>query len=518
MQKTRREFLADVSQGMLIAGLGLELATDLGFAKLHAGDAPERLTFGNLEPMVALMQETPIDKLQSTLVARLKEGADLKQLVAAAALANARTFGGEDYIGFHTMMALAPAFHMAQQLPENRRPLPILKVLYRNTNRIQEYGGPPKEVLHPVSPNPLSEGKALGEVISDAIHRKDTQSAERAFAGVADKSIEEAFNALLIAVQEAQEVHRVVLPWRAWALLPIVGREHAQTLLRQSLHYCVKSEVPQYKQMFEGGRAVLPKLLDQHRLLSRKPGQRSADDAWVEKMSQTIFKSTPEEAAGAVAEALAEGFSLDAIGEAISLATNQLVLRDEGRKGNQIQPNKPAGSVHGDGIGVHACDSANAWRNMSKVSNLRNRYACLILAAHQASHDRTNRGGDFLHWEPYPRADARARVQTKEKAALLQQAEDAIRHKDQALACALVAAYGEQGYEARPIFDLLLRYAVSEDGALHAEKYYQTVSDEFQASRPAFRWRHLVALTRVTASEYGLPAPGQDEARKLLKV
>ena len=63
-----------------------------------------------------------------------------------------------------------------------------------------------------------------------------------------------------------------------------------------------------------------------------------------------------------------------------------------------------------------------------------------------------------------------------------------------------------------------LRYAVSEDGALHAEKYYRTVPEEFSATRPAFRWRQLVALARVTASEYGRPAAGMAEARELLKV
>ena len=68
------------------------------------------------------------------------------------------------------------------------------------------------------------------------------------------------------------------------------------------------------------------------------------------------------------------------------------------------------------------------------------------------------------------------------------------------------------------LFDLLLRYAVSEDGALHAEKYYRTVSEEFAAARPAFRWRQLTALARVTASEYGRTAPGYAEACELLKV
>ena len=79
---------------------------------------------------------------------------------------------------------------------------------------------------------------------------------------------------------------------------------------------------------------------------------------------------------------------------------------------------------------------------------------------------------------------------------------------------------------SRPVFDLLLQYAVSEDGRLHAEKYYRTVTEEFASIRPAFRWRQLVALARVTASTYGMTqkdqpagrAPGYLEARRLLDL
>jgi len=53
--------------------------------------------------------------------------------------------------------------------------------------------------------------------------------------------------------------------------------------------------------------------------------------------------------------------------------------------------------------------------------------------------------------------------------------------------------------------------------ALHAEKYYRTVSEEF-ARKLAFRWRQFVALARITASEYGQAAPGHAEAGELLKV
>ena len=109
-------------------------------------------------------------------------------------------------------------------------------------------------------------------------------------------------------------------------------------------------------------------------------------------------------------------------------------------------------------------------------------------------------------------------MKTGDARALLTGAEAAIKNKDQASACAFIQRYGAEGHPARPVFDLLLRFAVSEDGALHAEKYYRTTSEEFAATRPAFRWRQLVGLARITASEYGRRAPGYAEACKLLKV
>jgi hypothetical protein len=331
-------------------------------------------------------------------------------------------------------------------------------------------------------------------------------------------------------VQDNTEVHRVVLPYRAYVLLDLVGKEHAHTLLRQSLRYCVKAECHPRSESWDEPREVLPKMLDQYKLMGRPPGNRAAEDDWVDQMSQTLFKSTPEQAAEAAAAALAEGMEPDAIGEAISLAANQLILRDGGRRANEEQPGKPIGSVHGDSIGVHACDSANAWRNMSRALSgihikdsagaayARNVYACLILGAYQVALDRINRGGDFQNWQPHPIPNQLAQVKATDEVGLLREADEAIRGNLQARAAAVICRYGELGYPARPVFDLLLRYSTSEDGALHAEKYYRTVSEEFATTRPTFRWRQLVGLARVVASEYGRPAPGYAEARGLLKV
>jgi hypothetical protein len=341
--------------------------------------------------------------------------------------------------------------------------------------------------------------------------------AEAAFAEIAQGSTEDAFNSLLYAVQDDTEVHRVVLPYRAWDLLDIVGKDHAHTLLRQSVRYCVKAESWTHSSR-EKHRQLLPKLLEEHRLLDRPRGSQIPDDAWIEEFSQTLFKSTAEQAAVAAAAALAEGISPAAIGEAISLAANQLVLRDRGRTPREEAPGKPSGSVHGDSIGVHASDSANAWRNMARVGNTRNCFSSLILGAYQVALDRTNRGGDFANWEPLPLKNHLDQVKPADAESLLRSTDEAIRGNLQGRVSAVVNRYGELGHDPRAMFDLLIRYAVSEDGSLHAEKFYRTVSEEFRATRPSFRWRHLVALARVTASEFGRPASGIAEARSLLRV
>src|SRR5437763_6918331 len=226
-QRTRREFLTQVGQGMMVATVGSSLATELGVSSALAADEPAPLTFGSLERLVCVMQETPASSLLPKLVDQLRQGTELRQLVAAAAFANARTFGGEDYIGFHTMMALSPALHMSRELPKESQALPIFKVLYRNTNRIQEHGGRKDEVLHAVDAADNDPATPTPERLQAAVHAKDVNSAERLFAKMARASSEEAFNALLYTVQETTEVHRVVLPYRAWDLLGIIGREQA---------------------------------------------------------------------------------------------------------------------------------------------------------------------------------------------------------------------------------------------------------------------------------------------------
>lgn len=510
---SRRRFLSGVGQGTLLATVGPSLALELGLVpRGFSAEGPELLDFGELESLVAWMQETPLDRIQRGLVDKLAAGTPLKRLVAAAALANARHFGGEDYVGFHTFMALAPALGMAGLLRGKEAPLPVMKVLYRNTHRLQETGDRGSDALRAIAP--ATGATPDPAALRDAVRKGGTEEAERLLLGFLAGSPEGGFDALLHTVQENVEVHRTVLPYRAWEMIDLVGPEHAGTLLRQSLRYCLDAESHRRAEWERHGR-VLADLLEGRGLLDREPGTREADDDWIRELAKTVFEGTPEDASGAVAAALAEGFRPTDLGEALSLAANRVVLQDPGRIPAWESPGKVAGSVHGDSVGVHCSDAANAWRHLARVSRGRNVHACLILGAWQVARDRGGRSG-LLEAEAVPSKRQLGSIAATEPAAVLAELDEAVRANLQGQAAAAVRRAEALGHPEGPVFEKLLHFAVSEDGALHAEKYFHTVWDDFHAARPAFRWNHLVGLARVTASEFGHPAPGGEEARDLL--
>ncbi|MEM8680405.1 MAG: hypothetical protein AAGF97_13735, partial [Planctomycetota bacterium] len=172
----------------------------------------------------------------------------------------------------------------------------------------------------------------------------------------------------------------------------------------------------------------------------------------------------------------------------------------------------------GDSAGVHASDAANAWRQMIELSHDQNLFVGLIVSAyHTAAYNP-------FPSDPYPLREHTEKLTIDAREELLGVCEECIRANDQGVAAAAIQRFGELGGSPGEVFQLMRRYTISEDGRLHGEKYYRTVTEEFQAARPRFRWRQLVGLARVTASAYGYDrddnagcrAPGYEEARRLL--
>jgi hypothetical protein len=494
---------------MLAALLGSSLAAELGLAAEDTREGQAKTSAG-LAHLSQIIQQTPTKDLLPALHAELKNGVSLKELIAAGALANARAFGGQDYNGYHSFMALCPSYAMAVALPEKERPLPVLKVLYRTSTHIHGARCANEDHLTTVEPIVLDDRASPAEQMREATRARKLDQAEHIFASLKGTP-EQTYDDVQLLIQDDLNVHRVVLAWRAWEVLNFIGKDHARDMLRQTVRFC--SDPRHTNPGVHPIRTVLPRLLDTHKLLAATPGSKKVDDGWVEKLAKTVYADPQEKAAETVAAALADGIDPDAVSEAISLAGTMLVLGDPGRKKEWAQPNKPEGSVHGDSVGVHASDAANGWRHIARVASARNTFASLIAAAYHTA----GQSGRRLD-KPYPLVEDVEKVEPKDGATLIGALDEALRGKDQRRAAAVASRYGELGHDPQAIFAKLRQYSISEDGALHAEKYFNTANEEYSRSRAKFRWLHVIALARVTASAGGQPAPGVAEARTLLGV
>lgn len=517
--RNRRQFLNDVSTGMLLAGAG-SIVHDLGVTPIHAADSANVVSLGKYEPLVDLFLGKSLDDLQPAVIQKLEQReCSLTDITAAAALMNARTLGGNNYVGFHCEMALGPALEMSRELPTERQALPVLKVLYRTCANIEKAGARKKHALKPVAPREVAADANTAIDLRDTARAKNTSQAESTFAGLhsaTERDARKSFNLMQPMVLDNSSVHRVVLAHRCWQLTSLVGEEHAQTILRQSVRYCVDEErnIDRPGRDLDERRGRYPKAIDQHKLLSRKPKSRRPNDAWVGQFAKLIYESDHIQGIDATAAAIADGIELDSIAEALCLAANELMLRHDkdpwrGRY------------VHGNSTGLHAADAMNAYRQIARDCDYQHGVLSLLVGANYVSGR-----GRFRDHAPYPHADHLEAVKDTEADRLLDALSEAIRGSDQARASAIAHRYGELEHSPRAIFDRLLSFAISEDGKLHNEKYYRTASFEFAKGRKSLRWRHVVSLARVMASSYGLSvsdrrghrAPGYSEACELLNV
>ncbi len=500
---SRREFLGGVGKSALCATLGVAFANQLGFAGTLTRRELERLRFGALDPLVDLLQETTPNKLMPLVVGKLKSGTTLADLVGASALANARAYGGTNYNGYHALMAMVPSLEMAAQMPAPLGALPVLKVIHRNARFLQDSGDATHDALTPL------EGSEADTNIVESVRAGNVSQAELRLAASVKRSRDQAYEQILTVVREDIDVHRVVLAWRAYDLQRLTGQDQALTLLRLPVRHCIEANANRVSHGKGPHEIVelLPRLMEQHKLAGLELGHRAVDDAWVEKLSDTIFSADRAAAAEAVAAALADGFDPAEVGRAMSLAAARLLLNDPGL--TKEAPGKPLGSVHGASVGVHASDAANAWKHIARVSTPPSAFANLIVGAYHTA-------GQSGSVSATAHDHEHAACELKDPAALLSEIADRIRDRDQAGAMVAARRYVELKHAPEKLFAVLLEFAVSEDGALHAEKFFRTAQEEHGLARDAHRGLFLVALTRVMASHQGFPAPGVADARKLL--
>ena len=284
------------------------------------------------------MQETPPTSCCRCWSRSMQGGTDLRDAGRGRARwPTPAPSAAQDYVGFHTFMALAPGLRRwSRELPEpTGRRCRCSRCSTATPTASRSTGGREHEVLHPVAAGGPARrphgGEALREATRGRRHGRGRADLRRAGAG----PIGEAFNDLQYvgAGRRRRPPRRPRLAGLGAARPDGQGaRPHAAApvgaLLRATRRAASRATT---------GRAGDPapccrKLLDQYKLLEQAAGRphgRTTPGSRAEPDDLRAPAAT--QAADAVAAALAEGIAPEAVGEAISLAANQLVLRDPGR-------------------------------------------------------------------------------------------------------------------------------------------------------------------------------------------
>lgn len=511
---SRRRLLGHGCRGALLAGIGSGLGTTAWSGGGPVGawlEQDQGIDFGRHRDRVEFLLSASPSGMLDHVVEGLRKGETREDWAAASALANAVTFGGEDYDGYHVAMALIPSLRMSSRLGGTDAKLALLKVMHRNARRMQKVGAPGKRALRGV-PKAAAGSEDTAMRLVAAVRAVDLEAAEAEFRSTSSRGSSAQAEALLPLVCDDAEVHRVVLLERAYDMVGLCGEEQAQVLLRQLVRFSIDVEPRISKRSRTRElRKCVPAVVEEFGLERAPKAQKAASAADIEAWANQLVRNSRAEGARMVGEALAQGVSEDAMGEAISLAGAELILRDPGRSRSEASKEKPEGSVHGASTGVHASDSALAWRGLATLGDWPTRAATWVTAAFHVA------GQGDGHREACPGlAEARESLSKEPVAHDRTRLAEAIRAGEQARAVALAERMSAEPGSEGDLFGTLASASLEADGALHAEKIDETTTSAYRRARPEHRARFPMALARVCASEAGFEAPGLADARERL--
>lgn len=258
-------------------------------------------------------------------------------------------------------------------------------------------------------------------------------------------------------------------------------------------------------------RAGVPEidaLIEQHQLLNRVLRQRSGEDetAVIGRIGEAIGRcDIYTEIPALLAEALAEGLSLEGAGEALSIGAASLFLR----------------SLTGNPMDVHLHTSANLRRYLLRLDglSLRNKLLALLLW-----HSGPEVKSTQYRMEPVPQPDpaAVAALPARTQEALLEAITQSIYQQpptdwstvtnlgrmravpEVKQTVNLAQQYVQARYDAETLMRRLGEIVCHDSFTeMHAFKHHQAIVEEFYATREPWRWMHLVCGAQAAAISFG---------------
>ena len=495
-----------------------------------------------IENRVRFVEETDPDDIVKGIVERLRNDVSARDLLTAAALAVSRSthlpashHGGP----LHPVAGLYAAFATGKRLRGDWALMPVVQnVALANTHiHAPEMGPYIMPALAPAAADGSPE--AVAEAFIGSIHNLEASAAERYLLTLLEtrKSGEVLDLMLDVAIpRHAIDDHYFLYPVFAARALDCMGWEWAPVVLRPVVRYLATSPVSVMRddrgsETFVENLRVYWKfdecerLLETHRLLEMAIPTATNEQESIAVGELGARIGACEEFAriqDMLAQALADGLSLEGAGEALSIGTATIHLRT-----NYGNPND-----------AHMINGVRARRYLLDVEgvSLRNKILALL---NWAAGSEIRPSQAKIEW------DARADAETIEalpggsQQALLDALVETITTRSTEgldvytgagrgrLAAgpeirktmALAQLYADKGYDADTFFQCLGEL-VCRDGftEMHAIEHLHDSQTEYEATREPYRWVHLVSEAKSAVCSYGFDQAVFEQARAQLAI
>jgi hypothetical protein len=295
--------------------------------------------------------------------------------------------------------------------------------------------------------------------------------------------------------------HYFLFPVFTWRALELFGWDYAKYIGRAPVRYVTRPTNP--AMMLD-----VDELIRKHELLERDLRVKTGDDEThaITALADEIGRCAEfGEIPGMLARALGDGLSLEGAGEALSVGGSTLFLR----------------SKTGNPMDVHINTGANTRRYLLRQPELSRRIKLQALLTWNTGPE-VRMAQRMLADVVQPEPERVASLTPHTQQALIEEMESLIsslpvgerlpsaglaswRSTDEVKhAAALAQQYADNGYAPEPLIDMLAKIACRDNFTeMHAFKHHQATYEEFYATRPSLRWRHLVAAVQASAISHG---------------
>jgi hypothetical protein len=287
-----------------------------------------------IEPLVRLLEDTPREQLLEKVAARIKQGLNYRELLAALLLAGVRNIQPRPVgFKFHAVLVVNSAHLASIASPDSERWLPIFWALdYFKESQARDV----REgdwTMAPVNESAVPPAAKARKAFTEAMDNWDVAAADAAVAGLVRTSKSDDLFEIFCryGARDFRDIgHKAIYVANSWRTLQHIGWQHAEPVLR-SLAYALlyhEAENPSKRdaEPDRPWRRNQPRVAKIH--TGWQQGKPSAEAS--SELLTTLRAGSSDEVCDAVVEQLNHDVAPQSIWDALFQGAGELLMREPG--------------------------------------------------------------------------------------------------------------------------------------------------------------------------------------------